>query len=82
MKAGQDSPELKNIPEQAELEIELLGPARYESPLKDRKKLFVGPENGVLVTAETLVKREMENSGREIPYFELAGPREKTFFRP
>ncbi len=82
MKAGQDSPELKNIPEQEELEIELLGPARYESPLKDRKKLFAGPENGVLLTAETLVKREMENSGREIPYFELAGPREKIFFDP
>ena len=82
MKAGQNSPELKNIPEQAELEIELLGPARYESPLKDRKKLFVGPENGVLVSAENLVIREIENSGKGIPYFELAGPREKLFFDP
>lgn len=82
MKAGQDSPELKNIPEQAELEIEILGQPRYESPLKERKKLFVGPENGVMVTAETQVRRELKAAGREIPFFELAGPREKLFFDP
>ncbi|MCK5794695.1 MAG: ATP-dependent 6-phosphofructokinase, partial [Anaerolineales bacterium] len=82
MKAGQDNPELKHIPEQSEMEIEILGSPRYESPLKDRKKLFVGPENGVMVTAETLVAREMKKAGREIPYFEMAGPREKLFFDP
>ena len=82
MKAGQDSPELKNIPEQAELEIETLGQPRFESPLTERKKLFVGPENGVMVTSETQVRKELHDAGREIPFFELAGPRDKLFFDP
>ena len=82
MKAGQNNPELKNMPEQAELEIEILGPPQHESPLKSRKKVFIGPENGVMATAETLVAGQLKAKGREIPHFELAGPREKLFFNP
>ncbi len=82
MKTDQENPELKNVPDQEGLEIEVLGPPGYESPLKDRKKLFVGPENGVMVTSETLVAEKLKRAGREIPHFELAGPREKLFFDP
>lgn len=82
MIAGQESPELKSIPEQAEFEIEILGQPRFESPLTDRKKLFVGPDNGVMVTSETRARKKLHDAGREIPFFELAGPRDKVFFDP
>jgi len=82
MKAEQESPELKNVPRQEELRIETLGSPSYDSPLKNRKKLFVGTGNGVMVTSETEVAEELKKAGRSIPAFELAGPREIIFFNP
>jgi len=82
MKAGQDNPELNSVPDQVDLEIETLGAPQHESPLTKRKKLFVGSDNGVLITAETLAASQLKEEGKEIPHFEMAGPRENLYFDP
>ncbi len=78
---------MSSIPILPDFTIQTLGPARYPSPIAlasnfDGKNDFISDESGVLFHDDwTLVRRYLDE-GREPPSLEVAGPRERIFFRP
>ncbi len=70
------------VPERGELEIEVLGPLRYGSPLRSRGEGFVDEAERVLVPATETELRPFLERGAAVPSFEPAGPRDRLFFDP
>ncbi len=64
----------------SELTVARLGPATVPSPMENTT--FVTGGRRVLVDAELEAVRDALERGEEPPSFELAGPRERLFFRP
>jgi 6-phosphofructokinase 1 len=52
------------------------------SPLQERQERFVDDTHRVLVAANTAALHPFLEAGRELPAFELAGPRAEIFFAP
>jgi 6-phosphofructokinase 1 len=70
------------LPEPGALEVGRLGNGRHPSPLTAKREPFVNEEDRVLLFSSTLTLASLRESGREVPSFEPAGPRERIFFDP
>jgi 6-phosphofructokinase 1 len=75
-------PERTQRVEAADLQIKVLGPGRYESPLAAR--LGAGALHPVGAVERVLLNDRVtpRSDGAAVPTFELAGPRDKIFFDP
>jgi 6-phosphofructokinase 1 len=68
----------------SDLDIRILGPCAYPSPLADRLAStaihYVGRADGVLLDDRLSKSREYTHEAPPPPAFELAGPRDRIFF--
>lgn len=70
-------------PNQSLLRIEQLGPAEHTSPLSVASpENFVADSKRILVRPHTDAVRNSLTAGEELPSFEVAGPRDRIYFRP
>ena len=70
-------------PNQSLLRIEQLGPAEHTSPLSVASPgNFVADSKRILVRPHTDAVRNSLTAGEELPSFEVAGPRDRIYFRP
>ncbi len=65
-----------------DLNIEKLGPAAIDSPLLQRGSRFIDDSEKILLYSHTEDLKDHDNSGKEPPMLEVAGPRRKIFFEP
>ena len=65
-----------------DLDIERIGRPTVDSPLIQRKRHFVDDDERILVYSHSQNQRDSQDSGKELPTFERAGPRRKIFFDP
>jgi 6-phosphofructokinase 1 len=65
-----------------DLNIERIGPAMIDSPLLGRGSRFTDDSEKILLYSHTEDLKDHENSGKEPPMLEVAGPRRKIFFEP
>src|SRR6187402_1787977 len=79
-------PERVDRVETGDLEIKVLGPCGHESPLAARfgrgALVQVGEAERVLLDDRWPQGADGQDAGARAPAFELAGPRDKIFFRP
>ena len=77
-------PERTQRVESRDLEIKNLGPCRFESPLAARlhQMTLSDPGKADRVLLDDRYSRVASTSVPDLPAFELAGPRNRTFFRP
>jgi 6-phosphofructokinase 1 len=70
----------------ADLEIDILGPCKYPTPLAKRLSKdvihYVGQADRVLLDDRLSQTSARPDDGSAIPAFELAGPRNRVFFDP
>jgi len=65
-----------------DLTIEKLGPPTIDSPLIQGKRHFTDDQERILLYSHSENLKAYENSGKQLPVFERAGPRRKIFFDP
>jgi len=65
-----------------DLQIERIGPATIDSPLIHSNRHFVDDDERILVYSHSHDLRDSQDSEKEPPMFERAGPRRKIFFDP
>ena len=65
-----------------DLTIEKLGPPTLDSPLIQGKRHFSDDHEKILLYSHSENLKGYENSDKELPMFERAGPRRKIFFDP
>jgi 6-phosphofructokinase 1 len=65
-----------------DLTIERIGLPTVDSPLIQRKRHFVDDDERILVYSHSENLKVSQDSGKELPTFERAGPRRKIFFDP
>jgi 6-phosphofructokinase 1 len=65
-----------------DLTIERLGPPKTDSPLTEARRHFVEDEEKVLLYSHSDNLKACQESGKELPMFERAGPRRRIFFEP
>ena len=65
-----------------DLNIERIGPPAIDSPLIQSNRHFVDDDEKVVVYSHSHDLRDSQDSGKEAPMFERAGPRRKIFFDP
>jgi 6-phosphofructokinase 1 len=65
-----------------DLRIERIGPTTIDSPLIHSNRHFVDDDEMILVYSHSHDLRDSQDSGKEPPMFERAGPRRKIFFDP
>jgi 6-phosphofructokinase 1 len=65
-----------------DLTIEKLGPPTLDSPLTQGKRHFTDDHERILLYSHSENLKGYENSDKELPMFERAGPRRKIFFDP
>jgi 6-phosphofructokinase 1 len=65
-----------------DLTIERIGSPMVDSPLIRSKRHFVDDDERILVHSHSRDLRDSQDSGKELPMFEKAGPRRKIFFEP
>lgn len=65
-----------------DLTIERIGRPTVDSPLIRRKRHFVDDDERILVYSHSENLGASQDSGKELPMFERAGPRRKIFFDP
>lgn len=78
---GEDRPGIE-LPSLEELRVDVLGPGRFESPLRELQRLLVEDEDRVPITSSTVELHEYLEKDGGLPSFEGAGPRESLFFDP
>ncbi len=69
----------KEVPD---LAIERLGPAKLISPLAKRNCHFIDDKEKILMYSHARHLADYKKSGKDVPGYERAGPREKIFFDP
>ena len=65
-----------------DLNIERIGPATIDSPLIRSNRHFVDDDEKVLVYSHSHDLKNFQDTGKEPPMFERAGPRSEIFFDP
>jgi 6-phosphofructokinase 1 len=65
-----------------DLTIERIGSPTVDSPLVQSKRHFVDDDEKILVYSHSRDVKDSQDSGKELPMFEKAGPRQKFFFEP
>jgi 6-phosphofructokinase 1 len=70
------------ITSQDQLEIESLGEATHSNQFKEYTGNFTPDDWRIAVYTRTYELKKLIDEGKEIPSFQVAGPREKTFFKP
>jgi 6-phosphofructokinase 1 len=65
-----------------DLNIEKLGEATVDSPLLQSRSRFIDDSEKILLYSHTEELKDYENSGKEPPMLDVAGPRKKIFFDP
>jgi len=65
-----------------DLNIEKLGSPVIDSPLIEGRRHFIDDDEKILLYSHSENLKVYEDSGKEIPMFERAGPRRKIFFEP
>jgi 6-phosphofructokinase 1 len=67
----------------ADMKIPVLGEAKIPSPARNRdRQTFISDTERVAIDVSPKRIAEIVRSGKEIPSFEMAGPREKIYFDP
>jgi 6-phosphofructokinase 1 len=66
--------------EAVDFDVEELGPCRVKSPVQSTE--FVSDQEGVLYEILLSQVKESMEQGRELPAFQLAGPRQMIYFDP
>jgi 6-phosphofructokinase 1 len=65
-----------------DLTIERIGSPTVDSPLIQSKRHFVDDDEKILVYSHSRDVKDSQDSGKELPILEKAGPRRKIFFEP
>ena len=65
-----------------DLAIDILGPPKIDSPLTERGCCFVDDSEKVLLYTHSEDLTISNSTGKELPMFEMAGPRQNIFFEP
>ena len=68
--------------ELGDLRVTSLGEPRFPSPLLKPNDFYVHDSERILVYSRQQVQKSYRREGKDIPSFELAGPRQKIFFDP
>lgn len=72
----------RRMPTDQELEISRLGECTVPSPFLETRKHFTTAADRILVGSMSADSAPFVESGRPLPCFEAAGPRDRIFFRP
>jgi 6-phosphofructokinase 1 len=65
-----------------DLAIEKLGPAKIDSPLRQRKSHFTEDDEKIFLYTHSMNLQMYKDLPEKIPMFEQAGPRRKIYFEP
>jgi len=65
-----------------DLTIERIGQPTIDSPLIQSRRHFIDDTENILVYSHSYTLNEIQESKKELPMFEKAGPRSKIFFDP